>query len=101
MAAKTPIIMVSSTSIRAKYVFALRCAQWRGGGAASRPPQPSAPRRGLLDVIPGGQHDDRHQDGGHQDQDKGDAVHADRVVHAELRDPLIDLLELEPRAAWA
>ena len=65
----------------------------RASGAAS------GGRGAFLDVIPGREHNDRHQDGGHQDQDERDAVYADRVVHAELRDPLVDLLELEPRAA--
>ena len=55
-------------------------------------------RRWRVGVVPRRQHDHRHQHGGHPDQYQPDAVHADRVVHAELRDPLVGLGELELRA---
>jgi hypothetical protein len=63
----------------------------------------NAPPRGRLArrirlafrVVPRGQHDYRHQDHGHQQQDQRDPVDADRVVDAELRDPLVGLVELE------
>ena len=38
-----------------------------------------------IGVVPGGEDDHRHQHGGQADQHQRDAVHADRVVHAELR----------------
>ncbi len=51
--------------------------------------------RAAFGVVPRGEHHDRHQHGRHQDEDQRDAVHADRVVHAELRYPLVGLGELE------
>ena len=62
MAAKTPTIMTSSTSISAK--------------------KRATPRvdPAWLVVVPGGQDDHRHEDRRHQDQDERDAVHAERVV---------------------
>jgi hypothetical protein len=66
----------------------------------------AAPRRRLLGrardafgIVPGREDHHRHEDCGHQDEDERDPVHADRIVHAELRDPLVGLGELEVRAA--
>ena len=50
-------------------------------------------------VVPGGQDHHRHQHRGHGDQDQRDAVHAQRVVHAERRDPGVGLGELVVRPA--
>ena len=53
----------------------------------------------VVRVVPGGQDHHRHQHDGHEDEDQRDAVHAHRVVHAERRDPRVDLGELVVRPA--
>ena len=52
---------------------------------------------GAVSVVPRSEDHDRHQHDGHQDQDERDAVHTDRVMHTELRNPVVYLGELELR----
>ena len=49
----------------------------------------------LVDVVPAGEDDDRHQGRGQRDQHQADAVDAHRVGDAERRDPRVRLDELE------
>jgi hypothetical protein len=53
----------------------------------------------LVDVSPGGADDDRGEYGRQPDQDQADAVHPERPVHPEGRDPLVGLGELVGLAA--
>ena len=59
--------------------------------AADRSP---AVRRDLVDLVPGGDHHDRHQQRRERDQHQRDAVDADLVVDAERLDPVVLLEEL-------
>ncbi len=48
-----------------------------------------------LDVAPGGQDAQRHDQGGHEHQEQTDAIHADGVLDFERRNPRKSLPELK------